>query len=132
MQFRFAWVASVLCLAGCSKSASHPAGASGDCPESDGAEQIRCNPGHGTIGAKGGNSTGGTDGGGKADAARPTTGLDCTRDPTAGLSLCRQSTLCPGIQIDDVTQQGCGFVDVGRGTVDVECLCPAGFLCPID
>lgn len=60
------------------------------------------------------------------------TGLsECGTDPATGVTLCLQSSQCPGLTIDNSAFPSCGFRQGGASLLDLECLCNGSELCPI-
>ncbi len=58
-----------------------------------------------------------------------TSGTGCGTDTQTGITLCVQIDACPGVSVDQGTFPECGFRP--GGSLDLECLCPGGVLCPI-
>jgi hypothetical protein len=57
-------------------------------------------------------------------------GAECGTDPQSGVTLCEQTSLCPGVSVDQGALPGCGFRIHPGNVIDLECLC-ADSLCPI-
>ncbi|MEO8797088.1 MAG: hypothetical protein ABI551_04315 [Polyangiaceae bacterium] len=85
-------------------------------------------------------STGsGSSSGPSADAATGTapdgggaTGVDCITESTTGATICSGTTQCPSVTVDHDIYPDCGFRVVGaNATLDLECACDEGMLCPL-
>ncbi len=64
------------------------------------------------------------------DTATPA-GAGCGTDSQTQITLCEQTSLCPGVVVDPGALPSCGF-RIHPGTViDLECLCDGDQLCPI-
>ena len=57
-------------------------------------------------------------------------GAGCGTDPQSGVTLCEQTSLCPGVSVDQGALPSCGFRIHPGNVIDLECLC-ADSLCPI-
>jgi hypothetical protein len=57
-------------------------------------------------------------------------GAGCSTDPASQITLCEQTSLCPGVSVDQGTLSGCGFRIHAGAVIDLECLCGEE-LCPI-
>jgi hypothetical protein len=57
-------------------------------------------------------------------------GAGCGTDPQSGITLCEQTSLCPGVSVDQGPLSGCGFRIHTGAVIDLECLC-GDALCPI-
>jgi hypothetical protein len=57
-------------------------------------------------------------------------GANCGTDPQSGVTLCEQTSLCPGVVVDQGALPSCGFRLHPGAVIDLECLC-ADSLCPI-
>ncbi len=70
-------------------------------------------------------STDTTDGGGS-------TGVDCITESTTGATLCTGNSSCGTLAVDHDVYPDCGFRVVGaNATLDIECACQDGNLCPV-
>jgi hypothetical protein len=58
-------------------------------------------------------------------------GAGCTTDPQSQITLCEQTSLCPGVSVDQGMLSGCGFRIHPGAVIDLECLCSGDELCPI-
>jgi hypothetical protein len=58
------------------------------------------------------------------------TGSACTDDPQTGVTLCEETSLCPGVAFDPGALPNCGFQLHAGSVIDLECLCGTA-LCPI-
>jgi hypothetical protein len=66
-----------------------------------------------------------TDGGGS-------TGVDCITESTTGATLCTGNSTCGTLAVDHDVYPDCGFRVVGaNATLDIECACQEGMLCPV-
>jgi hypothetical protein len=59
------------------------------------------------------------------------TGAGCSTDPQTEITLCQQTSLCPGVSVDQGMLSGCGFRIHPGSVIDLECLCNGEDLCPI-
>jgi hypothetical protein len=57
-------------------------------------------------------------------------GASCGTDPQTGVTLCEQTSLCPGLVVDQGTLPSCGFRIHAGSVIDLECVC-GDSLCPI-
>jgi len=130
MMHRIAWVGGVLVVLGsgaCSSSDTHPPAASTECT-------TNCDhpsPGPGGGGLSTGGSGGALEGGLAGSSGVTLTG--CVK-ASFGIEFCASSGICPGLALNTSQlppSEQCGFVNSGRGTADVECLCNQQFLCAL-
>ena len=93
-----------------------------------------------TLGCVGLNlGTGSDDSSSNADAATGTAavdggaqGVDCITESTTGATLCTGNTACGTLAVDHDVYPDCGFRVVGaNATLDIECACQEGMLCPV-
>ena len=79
----------------------------------------------------GSNSDAGTASGTASDAGGPT-GVDCVTESTTGATICTGNSSCPNVSVDHDIYPDCGFRVVGQNaTLDIECACQDGMLCPV-
>lgn len=81
--------------------------------------------------ADGGSAATSGDGGvASGDAA---TGIDCIVEPNTGATLCTAVTSCPSVAVNHDVYPHCGFRLQGSvaSSLDLECICTDGYLCPI-
>jgi hypothetical protein len=57
-------------------------------------------------------------------------GAGCGTDMQSQITLCEQTSLCPGVVVDPDALPGCGFRIHPGSVIDLECLC-GDQLCPI-
>lgn len=83
------------------------------------------------IGTGGGGDAGsatsgsGPDGGGSQ-------GVDCVTESTTGATICTGNSACPSVAVDHDVYPDCGYRVVGaNATLDIECACQDGMLCPV-
>jgi hypothetical protein len=57
-------------------------------------------------------------------------GAGCGTDMQSQITLCEQTSLCPGVTVDQDALPGCGFRIHPGSVIDLECLC-GDQLCPI-
>jgi hypothetical protein len=75
-------------------------------------------------------TAGGTTTTSSTSATNTPAGAGCGTDPQSQITLCEQTSLCPGVAVDQGAFPSCGF-RIHPGTViDLECLC-GDVLCPI-
>jgi hypothetical protein len=87
---------------------------------------LQVSTGNGTTGSASGTSA---DGGAAEEGG---SGLsECGTDPATGVTLCLQSSACPGMTIDNGAFPECGFHQGGASLLDIECLCNGNELCPV-
>jgi hypothetical protein len=78
-----------------------------------------------------------TGGGGTATAASSSSatttpaGSGCGTDPESQITLCEQTSVCPGVTVDPGALPSCGFRIHPGSVIDLECLCGGDELCPI-
>ncbi len=84
--------------------------------------------GDGTDGGAG--ATAGDGGIASGDAA---TGVDCITEPNTGATICTSVSSCPTIAVDHDVYPHCGFRLQGNvaASLDIECICTDGYLCPV-
>lgn len=58
------------------------------------------------------------------------TGSACVDDPQTQVTLCEETSLCPGVVVDPGALPNCGFQLHPGSVLDLECLCGSA-LCPI-
>lgn len=64
--------------------------------------------------------------------ASTSTGVDCITESTTGATLCTGNTQCGTLAVDHDVYPDCGFKVVGaNATLDIECACQGGMLCPV-
>ncbi len=60
------------------------------------------------------------------------TGIDCITESTTGATLCTGNSACGTLAVDHDVYPDCGFRVVGaNATLDIECACQEGMLCPV-
>jgi len=60
------------------------------------------------------------------------TGVDCVTESTTGATLCTGNSSCGTLAVDHDVYPDCGFRMVGaNATLDIECACQEGMLCPV-
>jgi len=64
------------------------------------------------------------------DTATPAGG-ECGTDSQTQITLCEQTSLCPGVTVDLGALPSCGFRIHPGSVIDLECLCNGDQLCPI-
>jgi hypothetical protein len=69
-----------------------------------------------------------SDAGTDADASGIQT-ADCFQDKLSGIVLCRATSLCPTVYVDETLYPDCGFRVTGN-TAQLLCLCNGEQLCP--
>jgi hypothetical protein len=94
-----------------------------------------------TLGCVGLNlGTGSDDSSSDSDAAATGTaavdggaqGVDCITESTTGATLCTGNSSCGTLAVDHTVYPDCGFRVVGANvTLDLECACQQGMLCPV-
>src|SRR5215472_14151454 len=76
-----------------------------------------------------------SDAGGATGAATDggaSTGVDCVTESTTGATICTGNTSCPSVSVDHDVYPDCGYRVVGKNaTLDIECACQDGMLCPV-
>ncbi|MGH7283155.1 MAG: hypothetical protein ACRELY_16640 [Polyangiaceae bacterium] len=84
------------------------------------------NLGTGSNAADAGDTSGtASDGGGS-------TGVDCVTESSTGATICTGNTSCQSVTVDHDVYPDCGFRVVGaNATLDIECACQDGMLCPV-
>ena len=79
----------------------------------------------------GSNADAGAATGTASDAGGPT-GVDCVTESTTGATICTGNSSCPDVKVDHDVYPDCGFRVVGQNaTLDIECACQDGMLCPV-
>jgi hypothetical protein len=58
------------------------------------------------------------------------TGSACVADPATQVTLCEETSLCPGVVVDPGALPNCGFQLHAGSVLDLECLC-GDAMCPI-
>jgi hypothetical protein len=58
-------------------------------------------------------------------------GAECGTDSQTQITLCEQTSLCPGVTVDPGALPSCGFRIHAGSVIDLECLCDGDQLCPI-
>lgn len=58
-------------------------------------------------------------------------GSGCGTDLQSQITLCEQTSLCPGVTVDPGALPSCGFRIHPGSVIDLECLCGGDELCPI-
>jgi hypothetical protein len=76
-------------------------------------------------------ASGGTATPSSASATATPAGSGCGTDMQSQITLCEQTSLCPGVAVDPGALPGCGFRMHPGSVIDLECLCGGDELCPI-
>ncbi len=80
----------------------------------------------------GSNSSGGGAATGTASDGGGPTGVDCVTEATTGATICTGNSSCPSVSVDHDVYPDCGYRVVGQNaTLDIECACQDGMLCPV-
>jgi hypothetical protein len=76
-------------------------------------------------------ASGGTATPSSSNATATPAGSGCGTDMQSQITLCEQTSLCPGVTVDPGALPGCGFRIHPGSVIDLECLCGGDELCPI-
>ena len=88
----------------------------------------------GCVGFNLGTGSGGGDAGSSSGTASDggAQGVDCIVEATTGATLCTGNSSCGSLAVDHDVYPDCGFRVVGQNvTLDIECACTGGMLCPV-
>jgi hypothetical protein len=111
-------------VAGCSSDKGHNAFANATCSKPP------CSAGAVVSGGPSGTSGNGS-GGADAGPDGAATNLQCFTEPITLRQFCKASTDCPGVRLDAVNFNNCGFFVGSPNGLDVECVCFGMTLCPV-